>query len=148
VSSVNGRWSQGRPMNDVGQAHAVLDCSTLTAGDTNVCFCTHPRCILHRTIAAAGHLPCESILVPCIPRDRIAFEGCAACDSKLCDRQTLHCVIRTPAKSGLLPASDMDYTFVSQFSGDGPKRRRLAKACDTCRSRKVSLTDRWYVCRR
>lgn len=38
----------------------------------------------------------------------------------------------------LLPAS-MDYTFVSQFSGDGPKRRRLAKACETCRSRKVSL---------
>ncbi|KAM0710969.1 hypothetical protein Q7P35_001708 [Cladosporium inversicolor] len=30
----------------------------------------------------------------------------------------------------------MDYTFVSQFSGDGPKRRRLAKACETCRSRK------------
>jgi hypothetical protein len=36
----------------------------------------------------------------------------------------------------------MDYTFVSQFSGDGPKRRRLAKACETCRSRKVRQSER------
>jgi hypothetical protein len=40
-------------MNDVGQAHAVLVSSTLTAGDTNVCSCTHPRYISNRTIAAA-----------------------------------------------------------------------------------------------
>jgi hypothetical protein len=47
--------SKARPINDVGQAHAVLDGSTLTAGDTNVCSCTHPRCTCtsHRTIAAA-----------------------------------------------------------------------------------------------
>lgn len=30
----------------------------------------------------------------------------------------------------------MELTFVHQYSGDAPKRRRLAKACESCRSRK------------
>ncbi|KAK5676739.1 hypothetical protein LTS10_010502 [Elasticomyces elasticus] len=30
----------------------------------------------------------------------------------------------------------MELTFVHQYSGDAPKRRRLAKACETCRTRK------------
>lgn len=30
----------------------------------------------------------------------------------------------------------MELTFVHQYSGDAPKRRRLAKACETCRHRK------------
>lgn len=31
----------------------------------------------------------------------------------------------------------MELVFVPQYSSDGPKRKRLAKACDKCRSRKV-----------
>lgn len=31
----------------------------------------------------------------------------------------------------------MELTFVHQYSGDAPKRRRLAKACESCRTRKV-----------
>lgn len=31
----------------------------------------------------------------------------------------------------------MELTFVNQYAGDTPKRRRLAKACDACRARKV-----------
>ncbi|KAK5693228.1 hypothetical protein LTR17_025176 [Elasticomyces elasticus] len=31
----------------------------------------------------------------------------------------------------------MELTFVHQYSGDAPKRRRLAKACETCRTRKA-----------
>ncbi|QIX01488.1 hypothetical protein AMS68_007005 [Peltaster fructicola] len=30
----------------------------------------------------------------------------------------------------------MDYTFVPQYNGEVPKKRRLAKACETCRARK------------
>ncbi|KAH9832812.1 Fungal specific transcription factor domain [Teratosphaeria destructans] len=30
----------------------------------------------------------------------------------------------------------MELTFVHQYSGESPKRRRLAKACETCRARK------------
>jgi len=33
----------------------------------------------------------------------------------------------------------MELTFVHQYSGDSPKRRRLAKACESCRTRKVYL---------
>lgn len=31
----------------------------------------------------------------------------------------------------------MELTFVHQYNGDAPKRRRLAKACESCRARKV-----------
>ncbi|KAI7506255.1 hypothetical protein KC367_g199 [Hortaea werneckii] len=34
--------------------------------------------------------------------------------------------------------SAMELTFVHQYAGDTPKRRRLAKACESCRARKAS----------
>lgn len=33
----------------------------------------------------------------------------------------------------------MELTFVHQYAGDTPKRRRLAKACESCRARKASV---------
>lgn len=35
--------------------------------------------------------------------------------------------------------SIMEITFIHQYSGDSPKRRRLARACETCRARKVGF---------
>ncbi|RMZ27113.1 hypothetical protein D0859_08819 [Hortaea werneckii] len=34
----------------------------------------------------------------------------------------------------------MELTFVHQYAGDTPKRRRLAKACESCRARKASAS--------
>lgn len=36
-----------------------------------------------------------------------------------------------------LPAMTMELTFVNQYGDSAPKRRRLAKACESCRARKV-----------
>lgn len=36
----------------------------------------------------------------------------------------------------------MELTFVHQYSGEAPKRRRLAKACESCRARKVCSAPR------
>lgn len=35
----------------------------------------------------------------------------------------------------------MELTFVHQYAGDTPKRRRLAKACESCRARKASASS-------
>lgn len=35
----------------------------------------------------------------------------------------------------------MELTFVNQYGDSTPKRRRLAKACESCRARKVGTVD-------